>query len=332
VHTIRPVWVAITVLLFAAASHTAAQVTSVHIGLVTTDVNHLSKWDAQDEFLTTDPAVQYLVTDSGGRGNKLRIEWWNPRGQNVQHTEWPDSNSSGGPPIWGYWGLPIAGSPHAYDPGEWQVRTYWNDVLVNATKFRISLPPDGPVQVLTPSVFPNGTIGQPYFLQLTARGGTPGYRWTEFKALPAGLTLSPNGIITGTPQEISATRVVIKAEDSAGHSTTRTFGIPISPPAEGYRLLSRSLLEGAGTNTCPADALQGDFAVSDAGITLTARIDGDNPAGDHRMAESPRRSRPAVGWPQDSGGSAVLRQLSGGCGASSSFRSGQLARPAPFAR
>jgi hypothetical protein len=48
---------------------------------------------------------------------------------------------------------------------------------------------------------PDGLAGEPYEVRLKASGGTPPYAWTlaPQSKLPPGLTLSNNGLISGTP-------------------------------------------------------------------------------------------------------------------------------------
>lgn len=62
-----------------------------------------------------------------------------------------------------------------------------------------------PLQVANPPVamttqLPFAYVGVPYSAQLVAKDGIqPGY-WMTNSALPLGLTLNPDGTITGTPQ------------------------------------------------------------------------------------------------------------------------------------
>ena len=54
--------------------------------------------------------------------------------------------------------------------------------------------------VITTSMIPSATQGVPYSFQLQATGGTTPYTWTITSgSLAAGLTLSPSGLISGTP-------------------------------------------------------------------------------------------------------------------------------------
>jgi len=71
--------------------------------------------------------------------------------------------------------------------------------LVGATlPLAITLPPTQ-LQISTNPLLPGGSVGTPYSLVLTATGGTPPYSFAILGALPAGLSLSSNGALSGTP-------------------------------------------------------------------------------------------------------------------------------------
>ena len=56
-----------------------------------------------------------------------------------------------------------------------------------------------PLTIITASL-PAITVGAPYYATLSASGGTPPYTWAVSSGvLPAGLALSPAGVISGTP-------------------------------------------------------------------------------------------------------------------------------------
>ena len=59
------------------------------------------------------------------------------------------------------------------------------------------------LSVTTPGVLPAAAVGNPYTMSLSATGGTPPYTWTASGAVPAGLTLSTSGTISGTPTQYS---------------------------------------------------------------------------------------------------------------------------------
>jgi hypothetical protein len=72
----------------------------------------------------------------------------------------------------------------------------------------------------TTPFLPNATIGVPYSAQLTAAGGTPPYTWAlapTSPGLPAGLNLSADGKIAGTPSgPASIYDFTVRIMDSAG--------------------------------------------------------------------------------------------------------------------
>src|SRR5579871_5622680 len=111
------------ILLSATMQPALAQVTSVRIGRVTPTVDPRMTMESEEEFLTTDPFVQYLVTFNTQGGDRLRTVFLDPMGKVAQETPARDAPLGSGTPAI-YWRLGIAGSPHAFQPGEWQVRTY----------------------------------------------------------------------------------------------------------------------------------------------------------------------------------------------------------------
>lgn len=62
---------------------------------------------------------------------------------------------------------------------------------------------------------PQGTVGQSYTGNLFAVGGTMPYTWTlTAGALPSGLTLGSNGIISGTPNQAGTFGFNVRVEDT----------------------------------------------------------------------------------------------------------------------
>ena len=72
----------------------------------------------------------------------------------------------------------------------------------------------------TTPTLPDGNVGVLYSAQLTAKGGTPPYTFSlapTSPGLPAGLNISPNGQITGTPSGPAAIYdFTVRITDSAG--------------------------------------------------------------------------------------------------------------------
>jgi endoglucanase len=85
---------------------------------------------------------------------------------------------------------------------------------------------------ITPSSLPSGTVGQAFSTSLTATGGTPPYAWSLVSGqLPAGLTLSGAGVISGTPTASGTSSFTVQVKDSASSplSGTQSENITVSP-------------------------------------------------------------------------------------------------------
>ncbi len=83
---------------------------------------------------------------------------------------------------------------------------------------------------VTTSSLPAGTVGVTYpTQQLTATGGTNSYTWTLTSgALPAGLTLSGTGTITGTPTASGVSAFTVTATDANGQSVSSNQSITVA--------------------------------------------------------------------------------------------------------
>jgi hypothetical protein len=91
-----------------------------------------------------------------------------------------------------------------------------------------------PLAVQTASL-PAGAVGVPYSASLQAISGTAPYTWSvSAGALPAGLTLSPTGVISGTPTAITVASFTVTALDATTPTATLatralTFAVNQSP-------------------------------------------------------------------------------------------------------
>ena len=100
--------------------------------------------------------------------------------------------------------------------------------------------PGGPVVVTTASL-PNGVVGQAYSQGLSASGGQPPYIWNLMSgALPAGLALAANGVISGTPTAGAAALFTVRALDSAASPQQGTANLALSVVVTGSGLVITS--------------------------------------------------------------------------------------------
>ncbi len=94
-------------------------------------------------------------------------------------------------------------------------------------------------ETVSTTVLPPASVGQPYSATLTAAGGTPPYSWqASAGALPAGLALSAQGELSGTPAQAGNFGFAVQATDSGAPPEVRQGTVvlvvvspaPVGPP------------------------------------------------------------------------------------------------------
>jgi hypothetical protein len=84
-----------------------------------------------------------------------------------------------------------------------------------------------PLEVTTVSL-PMGTNGVAYNQTLTASGGQPPYSWTNISgALPPGLALATNGVISGAPTTNGTFDFTVKVTDTLGGTATQALALTV---------------------------------------------------------------------------------------------------------
>jgi uncharacterized repeat protein (TIGR03803 family) len=108
----------------------------------------------------------------------------------------------------------------------------------------------GALELTTPSpLTPNAAVGEYYSVPLTASGGTPPYSFsfvTDAGSVPPGLTISSNGIISGTPTQYTTAaggynNFFVMVSDSSNPPLSSPFGMAVQventlkivPPTQG---------------------------------------------------------------------------------------------------
>jgi Putative Ig domain len=81
---------------------------------------------------------------------------------------------------------------------------------------------------ITSSTLPSGTAGKAYSTALSASGGTHAYTWSITSgSLPAGLSLSASGAISGTPKASGTFKFTVAASDSSSPAQTTSAAMSI---------------------------------------------------------------------------------------------------------
>jgi uncharacterized protein (TIGR03437 family) len=105
---------------------------------------------------------------------------------------------------------------------------------------------------LSSGTLPNGTVGVPYGpFQLQASGGTPPYTFIgSVITLPIGISLSPSGVLSGTPAVAGPNIFAILVADSTGAQAPGSFSLTVLP---GFTITTETLPLGvAGSSYGPA--------------------------------------------------------------------------------
>jgi hypothetical protein len=112
-------------------------------------------------------------------------------------------------------------------------------------------PPPCPTIVVSPSALPNVTQGVAANLTLTATGGTGPFVFSVVAgSLPAGLSLSSGGVLSGTPAAVGSSTFTVRATNAGSCFTDTAFtltvvaAVPAMPQV--FVLLLAALLIGLG--------------------------------------------------------------------------------------
>jgi hypothetical protein len=96
----------------------------------------------------------------------------------------------------------------------------------------IITPTATPTLTVGTTSMPDATVGVNYNRALVASGGRPDYVWLiDSGSLPAGMTLSQAGTISGTPTVAGTSTFVVKVTDSNNASATKALAIIVRPSA-----------------------------------------------------------------------------------------------------
>ena len=131
-----------------------------------------------------------------------------------------------------------------------------------------------PVLAITPASLPAGTQAAAYSQTLTASGGTTPSAWTvPSGALPAGVTLSGAGVLSGTPTVPGTYNFTARATDARACFVDRVYSLSIACPAV---TVTPSTLSAATIGTAYTSVT---FSASGATAPYTWSYTGTLPAG-----------------------------------------------------
>ncbi|HEX5426331.1 MAG TPA: putative Ig domain-containing protein [Candidatus Acidoferrales bacterium] len=168
----------------------------------------------------------------------------------------------------------LAGTPGVSDAGTAAVTLKVTDADgASATSSGLTITVTN-LAITTTSPLPDGAEGTPYSEQFSASGGTSPYAWSvaSGSTLPAGLTLSATGLLSGTPTAAvsSATfDVTVTDSETPAVSVTQTFTLTISGSQNPSLLNGNFAFEFNGFNSSGAVVVAGSFYADGLGNLKT---------------------------------------------------------------
>ncbi|WP_198152232.1 beta strand repeat-containing protein [Granulicella tundricola] len=147
----------------------------------------------------------------------------------------------------------ITGTPTLTDSSDFTVKVTDSDAAgASSATANLSIAVLQPLKLVTSSL-PDGRLGVAYSQQLTASGGTAPYRYTlsPGSALPAGLTLSSGGLISGIPTAAATSNFAVLVSDSGSQSISANLTLTIDPliTTTGKLTLTPAAISVGGTTT-----------------------------------------------------------------------------------
>jgi len=132
---------------------------------------------------------------------------------------------------------------------------------------------NGPTITVSPASLAAATVAVTYSQTFTATGGAGTYTYTETGTLPAGLSLSTAGVLSGTPTQAGSFPITVTAKDSDNFTGSKAYTLTVNGPAI-------TLLPAAGTLTATAEvAYSQTFTASGGTSPYTYAETGTLPTG-----------------------------------------------------
>jgi len=140
----------------------------------------------------------------------------------------------------------ISGSPSTPGTANFTVQVTDANAAHSTTAFSLTIYPSGTPIILTSGPLASGTLGAAYSQTFAASGGATPYTWSIVSgSLPAGLSLSSVGLLSGTPATTGSFGFTVAVTGSDGLYSTTQFTMLVPPPPVISSALSATGTSGA---------------------------------------------------------------------------------------
>jgi len=99
------------------------------------------------------------------------------------------------------------------------------DITINVT-----IQPPASAITISPGALTGLKVGVPYSQQLSASGGDGNYTYAVTAGSIPGLTLSPSGLLSGTPSSRATTSITVQVTDGTNETTSKTYSASPANP------------------------------------------------------------------------------------------------------
>jgi hypothetical protein len=144
----------------------------------------------------------------------------------------------------------ISGRPTTSGEVEFDVRVSDQSGQSATALLSIDVDPAPQLTILSVNPLPQAAVGVPYRTNLQASAGSSPYSWDKkkkvkkFGAFPPGITLSPDGLLTGTPTTEGISNFTVRVRDANGKAASKPFTIEVGPPPPPLAIRTESLPQG----------------------------------------------------------------------------------------
>lgn len=129
----------------------------------------------------------------------------------------------------------ISGTAVAPAEAEFEITVTDQSGQSDTKEYAVDVDPAPELTILSQTPLPIAAVGVPYRFELKATAGVAPYAWgkkkkKKFGAFPDGITLSAEGILSGTPTVQGTFNFTLNVKDRAGKGATKPLTIEVGPP------------------------------------------------------------------------------------------------------
>ncbi|WP_160115092.1 putative Ig domain-containing protein [Bryocella elongata] len=136
----------------------------------------------------------------------------------------------------------LSGTPTTTGSFTFSVMVTDKAALTATASFTVTIAASSTSLSIATATLPGGTVGATYSATLSAVNGTAPYTYAVSSgSLPAGLSLSTAGVLSGTPTTLGSSTFTVKVTDSTSATASASFTVTIGAAAAGLSITTSSL-------------------------------------------------------------------------------------------